>query len=606
MTGNRGLFVRFHARLRDERGFSLVEAIIAITVIFGALTVLAYSASSGFGYQALSRERQGATAIADKLMEQARGLAYAKIQAGLKASDLASDVTQGFVVKDCPGDPAIPTTYRLKPESGDPCSGDRIVASSSDSDTPPLVPHEGSFGAPEGYPTTYQTRVYVTNNNPANEPYRVVVVVGWGVGAVNGVARSITTESLFYSPTGCVSNQTHPYAAPCQPFFYGQAQIPRGAVTITGTIGGFSPVEAHLYTAGAEANAQQEQFSAAQSALSQSGAALDDSLEITETVGGSAQTTAASDTDPSGTIPPYGDALLIPVPGGTLSSDPGQSPVTVTAPSGDSGAAQAATAAGAGQLCPPWGLENDAAICSGTQIQQGSAEPGGTLSATADLSNVYGVNLGTASLATIAAPSDPSKALVDRVLATGVDGQLASTVWRSFGPVTLGGSPTTLTSPLYPAGWVPGSYLVTMNGYRDTATASSGTGAPVPSGAVDPGATVTFWNGTTFVTQSASLAVQPGPLTIIDNVDGRQVLIEITSTEFAPATLAPTSTECADLAGSLCDADAQMTGPLSGTISYKVTLDPFTTPVIAVDLSVQVELGTMIARSLYQPAPQAG
>ena len=606
LSGTPSLFVRSRARLRDECGFSLVEAVIAITVIFGALTVLAYSASSGFGYQALSRERQAATAIADKLMEQARGLAYAKIQAGLKPSDLGADLSKGFVVKDCAVDLGGPTTYRLAPATGDPCSGDKIVTNSSDTNTSPLVPHTQTFGAAEGYPTTYETRVYVTNNDPAREPYRVVVVVSWTGGAINGVARSITTESFFYSPTGCVSNATHPYAAPCQPFFYGQAQIPRGAITVTGTIGGMSPVEAHLYTAGAEANAQQEQFSAAQAALSQSGAALDDTLGITQTRGGSAKTTAASDTDPSGTVASYGDAILLPDLGGTLTSDPGQSPITVTAPSGDSGSAQAATLAGPGQLCPPWGLENDNALCAGAEIRQGSGDPGLTLSATADLSNLFGMNLGTALLASVAAPAEPNRALVDRQLATGVDGQLASAVWRGFGTVTLGGAPSTFTSPTYPSGWIPGSSLVTMNDYRDTATAASGTDALAPTGGVESG-TVTFWNGTGFSTQSAGLPVAPAPLAIYDKIDERDVLIEISSTELTSATLLPMSTPCSDPAGSLCDADAEMTGPLSGTINYRITLDPFTdNAAVVVDLSVRVELGTMIAKSLYQSAPKAG
>jgi len=595
-------FARIRARLHgDERGFSLLETVIAITVIFGSLTALAYSATAGFGYQGLSRERQAATGIADKLMEEVRGLAYAKIQAGLAASELATDPD---VVKNCPGDPVSPTTYRVGS-----CAGERIVANGQPN-TPPLVPHRGSIS---GYPTTYSWNVYVTNEDPSTDPYKVTITVGWTSGAVNGVTRSITTESLFHSPSGCVSSQTHPYAAPCQPFFYGQAQVPRGAVTVSGTAGGLSGFEAHLYLSGAESNAQQEQFGAAQGAFSQSGAVLHDSGGNEQSVGGSAATTAASDTDPSGTIPAYGSATLVPVPGGTISLSGGSTTFTVTAPSGDSATAQAATAAGATQPCPPWASETDGAVCAGSQIQQGSAEPGGRLSASATLLDVYeDVDLGSISLASISATvNDPNRAFVNRELVTGLDGQLISTVSRRIGTVELVGLPSGLSS--VPAGW--GSYLVTMTDYRDTATATVGTGALPPTGSVEAGQ-VAFWNGAGYTTQPASLPFTPAPVTVIDTIydDDLEpeylVQVDITSSELVPATLDATSEACTGAVPALCDADAEMTGPLTGTIHYLVRVTDLgelvPTEVVVVDLTVQVELGTMMARGLYQPAPSAG
>jgi len=585
-------FARIRARLHeDERGFSLLESVIAITVIFGSLTALAYSATTGFGYQGLARERQAATGIADKVMEEVRGLAYAKIQAGLAPSQLATD---GNVVKNCPGDLVSPTTYRLRS-----CAGEKIVANGQPN-TPPLVPHTGTLSA--GYPTTYSWRTYVTNNDPSKDPYRVTIIVSWAGGAVNGVTRSITTESLFHSPSGCVSSETHPYAAPCQPFFYGQAQVPRGVVTVSGSLWGLSFSEAHLYLSGVEANAQQEQFASAQGAFSQSGAVLVDAASTAQTVGGSAATTAASDTDPSGTIPTYGSATLVPLPGGTLTLDQGQTAFTVTAPSGDAATAQAATAAGGSQPCPPWAPQLDGALCTGSQIQQGSGLPGGTLTATVHLRNLYqNVDLGSASLATIAAAvNDPNRAFVDRELVTGQDGRLVSTVARRIGTVNLVGLPSGLTA--YPAGWA--SYLVNMTGYRDTATATVGIGASGPAGSVE-GGTVTFWNGAGYTTQSASLPFTPAPIQIFDTVSGHTIQIDITSSALLPATLNPTVEACSGPA--LCDADAQMTGPLTGTIHYVVKVDALTPGEVTVmDLTVQVELGTMLARGLYQPAPSAG
>src|SRR5215211_1856830 len=104
MSRKRGLFVRIHTRLHDdERGFSLLETVIAITIIFGSLITLAMSASTGFRYVGIGREEQAANQIANQLMEQVRGLAFTKISQGLQTSDLSSDPD---LVTGCAGDVA--------------------------------------------------------------------------------------------------------------------------------------------------------------------------------------------------------------------------------------------------------------------------------------------------------------------------------------------------------------------------------------------------------------------------------------------------------------------------------------------------------------------
>ena len=104
-SGAPGILCRLRS---DERGFSLLETVIAITVIFGALLTLSYAATIGFRYESLARQKQTATGIADQIMEQTRGLAWDRITAGHLSSDLAGDPN---LVTSCSGDAT--GVYRL-------------------------------------------------------------------------------------------------------------------------------------------------------------------------------------------------------------------------------------------------------------------------------------------------------------------------------------------------------------------------------------------------------------------------------------------------------------------------------------------------------------
>ena len=109
MRWKNSLFVRIHARVTmTSVASSLLETVIAITVIFRSLITLALSASTGFRYVGIGREQQAANQVANQLMEQTRGLAFSKIQRGMQASELSADPN---LVTACAGDPA--GTYRL-------------------------------------------------------------------------------------------------------------------------------------------------------------------------------------------------------------------------------------------------------------------------------------------------------------------------------------------------------------------------------------------------------------------------------------------------------------------------------------------------------------
>ena len=94
---------RWRSRLGvDERGFTIVETVAALGIMFMLLMSLAYVVTSGLTYQRAARIRQTANGLANQVMEQIRGLPYEAIQDGMRSADLAD----GNIVS-CSG------TYRL-------------------------------------------------------------------------------------------------------------------------------------------------------------------------------------------------------------------------------------------------------------------------------------------------------------------------------------------------------------------------------------------------------------------------------------------------------------------------------------------------------------
>ncbi len=282
---------QLHRRLRsrlhpDERGFTLIETVMAITVIFASLTTLAYTATIGFRYVAVSRDRVQATAYANRVMEEIRALPYAEVTKGLAIEDLSGDTD-------------------VKPCDVGYCFGDRQLVAASfpgGRETSPLYPHIEQV-SDNGIDLT--RRVYVTNGDDDpltqdEEPFHVTVIVTWASASLQGATRQIRMETDFYSPKGCVSSATHPFAAPCQPFFYGRATVPTGGITFEGTFYSEAlDVAGGLVTLpGLQATVQQEQTTATGAFAQEGEAILVDSLG-TQEADGAESMRVDTDTDPS-------------------------------------------------------------------------------------------------------------------------------------------------------------------------------------------------------------------------------------------------------------------------------------------------------------------
>ena len=150
-------------------------------------------------------------------MESIRALPYSAVTSGLDTAEYAADPN----IVDCSGEHRLFT-----------CSGQKLVGQSYASGYTEdwLVPHTGTDTTDSGLDFTWAS--YVANNDPATNPYSVIVQVTWEGGAItNNPNNLVRVQSDVWSPSGCVSTTTHPFAAPCQPFFYGQAIVPRSEIS---------------------------------------------------------------------------------------------------------------------------------------------------------------------------------------------------------------------------------------------------------------------------------------------------------------------------------------------------------------------------------------
>jgi len=221
-------------RASDEGGFTLIELMVAVTVLMVALVSLAYLVLIGFSDIALARQRQGANGLANQTLEQVRALPFDTLKKGLSNADLTASTTTGNasfdpnIIKN--GTCGAPTVYCYKGEAIPRGANPNVV---------PLVPHQQKLKIGS---TSYTIRTYVTyyNNITTNNTFRVTVEVTWANSQIGGVSNKVTAQTIAFSGTGCLSTSTHPFAAPCQPFFYGSGTWDAATVTMTGTVEGMN------------------------------------------------------------------------------------------------------------------------------------------------------------------------------------------------------------------------------------------------------------------------------------------------------------------------------------------------------------------------------
>jgi type II secretory pathway pseudopilin PulG len=605
MTPRRILEARLRALNSDERGFTLLETMIAVTVMFGSLLALAYTATIGFGYQGLARQRQAANGLATQVMEDVRGLAFARIEAGLLTTDNLSTDTN---LVNCSG------TYKLFSCSTDvntPGQGESLVTSvgtmpaTAAAATVPLIPHRSSTSPNTNVTldgTTFVWSTYVTRAS-TTAPYRVTVVVTWSGGAVNGTTKAVRIQSLFWSPSGCRSDATHPFAAPCQPFFFGTTDAPQATIDLAGTIDQLGTIDGSLLGPVSSSSVQQEQIVQAQA--SWQSAEVDLTAQgSTSSVGGVTKSVSV-DNDPGSTT---GTFLQQRCPAdvtcttGPVSSTNSGNTLTLTA-GATLASGVATTAAGGSNVCPiaPAAAETDNLLCSATNIQA-------TGDLTAVLTLQHSTNIGAATIAKVVAGSATTSAVQRNVypysngcsaLASTENGCVGMSVSRTIGTINIGGLPSGFGEP---AGW--SGYFLSISGYADSLTASVGSkSTPIPL--ASQGGTISYYNSGTNTYSSLSVTAAGvtglnASYTTTQTISNTPYTLTV-STVTSGMTKASTSLSPSSSSSSpLTDVTSRVIPP---TVTVRYQLSGGGT---SADITMSVLLGTLEANGSYAAAPATG
>jgi len=626
---------RIRARVREDRGFTILETVIAMTVIFASLTALMYTATSGFRYIGLARERQAATGAATRLMEQIHALSVDTITTGMETSDLAGDPTIKTPA-DC-GD----GEYHFET-----CAGEVIVHTTGAPSVVPLNPHTGTLAAPE-YPTTFSWATYVTNSDTTNDPYRLTVIVNWADGAVGGAAKFIQVQSLWSSPKGCSATALiHPFAGPCAPYFTGAATGSQGSVAFTGTVNGASITNAAptMFGAQAESRISAEQVSQVQASAGQSGVSSSASTNGFATLSIAADgnpTTSTANYAPTGSPP----AALSPSYGGGISVT--ASPVAMSlsgGSSGDSGSATTADAATATTKCPsvsgPWpSSQSDGFPCAWARAVRGA-----TVSASVNTTKLLGTTTASAGQLTLAQLSGTATldTWADRAIPAGTTGTLTMTGQRSVGVMELLGIPakflaanvsndtntaSTITTLAALQSCTGGNYAIRATAGTATAATTTGLSASNPSAAWS-GANVRLYTGTGCTTYgSANLN---GLTALLPTVPGftlqryvrpggsnhNCITYRVTPSATTPLQFGGVSTTKLPTSGTtLTDATATVSPMIQGEVRveliYETNQNNSCTAAAAIketviDVTATISLGGVTSRAQYIAPPTGG
>jgi prepilin-type N-terminal cleavage/methylation domain-containing protein len=631
-------------RRGEDSGFTLIELLVALLILAIVLVSVAYTLTSSFSSVAYATQSQVADSLANKAIEEIRGLPLATLAQGLDDTDTTIAT-----------DPYISSSGSTPPTYTFTLNGETIVHSkwSSSSPVPPLTPSHNTSPPPING-TTYKVAVYPTLYQGHASEYRVTVIVTWTPNDRPGTNAQVTDQTIVYSPSGgCLSTTTHPYSAPCQPYFQSDASLGNGYIEIvappgyTGSlISGASFTNASLYLPQSDSNVDSEQVSTAVGNAGTTGATVTSSGSTSST--GEIVGTASADSDPGSATAPAASGMVnqSAASAGVTSGGSNANTLTLTPSSNDGGSymATAATmvAATSGGVVPACNdlsgaSQNTKEPCASSSIDQPST-------ASIQLS-LYAASegLGNAPIATIA-PWSSTTASTGATFAaqydtagtgyctsttTGTDGCVHAGAQRQIGTVDVGGLPPQLISDGFaPAGWSSANDLFELDNYSASVASESGIGTlscsspctspssyhsySVPISGQSATPTLSYYDPTSHSYKSVTDLTSGSTITIpsFTVTDPNVQSHAATVTESATLTIGAASVSATGSgpcsSSSPCSETETLTSPVSGDVFYEVQWNNGTSTTTLAEFDIHIDLGTIKATTTYQESPSAG
>ncbi|WP_456824648.1 type IV pilus modification PilV family protein [Cellulomonas sp. P5_E12] len=458
---------------------------MAMFVTVLVMLSLTYSVVSSLKTIQQARQRQTATALATQQLERLRALPYDTVTQPNAAMGVKSGIQYVSTVSGTTFTPSA----ALLPGVVEPLVVNTVSGQWTD---------ETINGV------TYRVQTYVTKAAPTasgSQAFNLNAVVRWKSSVVPA-GRETVLRSTTFSPAGCLSTATSPFAAPCQAYFTVRAGEALSGVTVT------DPVDSSSLMVGLDASKLQLDFASTstnflveQTANGTAGAATSGASKVaggTNDTGGESAGVAV-DSDPS-SVPDQSLALNTPShSANTLKASGSGGELSLRPSTADSGSARAAifadtaTCVGASGTALTTGPASMLRPCASSTLQTAGSP------ATLTYKAPNGTVLNVATFGTSAAPSRAVAAILGATntgaCAAGGNVDCAhGAATRQLGSAALGAS----SFASAPAGFTQSKGLWSVTGLQESVLSEEGYGAGTPTFTRD--GSLDVWNGTGYTT----------------------------------------------------------------------------------------------------------